>query len=178
MSEADTNRQDDADGTTATGASHRRWSEVAFVLVLLATIVSVFVQALSLPIFLPDETIGPGFFPIVLSVLMIVLVGGHAAYLAIARPMKTAAAERSDPNGAIVTARQLMLVGLVVLALAVGDLIGLLAITGIVLLAGLVLVERVPLRAALIFTLNTLLCVYLVFDLWLGMNVGLRDLFG
>ena len=156
------------------GKPRRPLGEIAFALALLAFILSIFVQALQLPILQDDGTIGPGFFPVCLSVLMIAMVGAFVVFTVRAKQPQPAAKQGDEP---VITRDQLMMVGLLVVTTLLGAYVGLLAVAGILLLAGLVFIERVGWRAAILFTLGTLIGVYLVFDFWLGMDVGLRGLF-
>lgn len=152
--------------------------ELVFALVIMLMVISIFIQALTLPFFQPDGTIGPGFFPVSLSAFVLAIIAGHMIYLRAAALARTRSqADDSVGPGGIVTLDQFILTGLILLAVLIGDRIGLLAASGMVLVAGLLFVERVGLRASLLFTLGTLAGVYLIFDLWLGMNVGLRALF-
>ncbi|WEX10769.1 tripartite tricarboxylate transporter TctB family protein [Chelativorans sp. AA-79] len=151
--------------------------ELVFALVIMLIVVSIFIQGLALPLFQPDGTIGPGFFPVSLSVIVLAIVAGHTIYLGAALARRRSQRDDSAIPGGIVTHDQFILTGLILLAVLIGDRIGLLAASGMVLLAGLLFIERVGLRASVLFTLGTLASVYLIFDLWLGMNVGLRALF-
>jgi len=163
-----------ADEAKAAGGARRPVGEIVFALALLALILSVFVQALPLSIVQDDGTVGPGLFPMVLSVLMIAMVGGFLVSLFVRAGPAVQEKQAGEP---VVTRDQLMMVGLLVLATLVGGYVGLLAVAGVLLLAGLVFIERVGWRSAILFTLGTLVGVYLVFDFWLGMDVGLRGLF-
>jgi len=171
MAERDT-APDDA---KAAGTARRPVGEIAFALALLALILTVFVQALPLSILQSDGTVGPGLFPMVLSVLMMAMVGAFLVFTIWTKQPRPAAKEEGADEP-IVTRDQLMMVGLLVLATLLGGYVGLLAVAGVLLLAGLVFIERVGWRAGILFTLGTLVGVYLVFDFWLGMDVGLRGL--
>jgi len=173
----DATRDNNPNEAEAAGNARRPVGELIFAFVLMLAILSIFVQALPLPLFQSDGTVGPGFFPVSLSILMIVLVGAYIVFLALGSRRSQPRDTRQEPTEAVVTGDQFVLAGLLVLGILVGNYIGLLAVTGIVLLAGLVFVERVGWRAGILFTLGTLIGVYLVFDLWLGMDVGLRGLF-
>lgn len=170
-------RETAPDDAGAAGNARRPVGEIVFALALLAFILSIFVQALRLPILQDDGTIGPGFFPISLSVLMIAMVGAFLVFLTIRAKQPQPTAKQDGADEPVVTRDQLMMVGLLVLTTLLGGYVGLLAVAGVLLLAGLVFIERVGWRAGILFTLGTLVGVYLVFDFWLGMDVGLRGLF-
>lgn len=170
----DGNAKDDAAGT-----GQPLVGEFVFALVLMLGIATVLFQGLQLPFFQPDGAIGAAFFPVTLSLLMMAVIGGYMARLGFAwlRQRRTSAVAKPIGGDPLVTRDQFILCGLIVLSVIVGGYIGLLATSGLVLAAGLLVIERVGLRAAILFTIGTLVCIYLIFDLWLGMNVGLRGLF-
>lgn len=166
-----------ADAGEAADAARPLAGEFAFAIALVLLVVSVLVQALELPFFQPDGSIGSAFFPVSISLFVLALLGGYLVFLVVSmarsRPRRAATVPAYDQ---VAIRDQLVLSGLIVFTVLVGDRIGLSAAIGILLLTGLLSIERVGLRASLLFTLGTLVSVYLIFGLWLGMDVGLRGL--
>lgn len=153
------------------------WGELAFAGFLFLLVGSVFWQALKLPFVEPGGAIASGFFPISLTVIVMALIAVYGLVLVgrlVASSGVKAKASTEDP---VVSRDQLVLLGLIVVAVLVGDEIGLFAVSGLLLFSGLLLIERAGLRRSLVFTLGTLVSIYLIFHLWLGMNIGLRLLF-
>jgi len=167
-------------GEAAEAASQLQ-GELAFAIFLLLLVGSVFWQALTLPFIEPGGAIGSGFFPISLAVIVMLLIIFHGVFgmvkLIRMRKEQRASGTKSTQKTSGINRDQLVLLGLIILAVLVGDRIGLFATAGMVLLFGLLFIERVGLRASLLFTLGTLVAIYLIFDFWLGMKIGLSQLF-
>ena len=143
--------------------------ELAFVLVLAVGVAAMAWQALSLPLFGPDGAVGPGFFPIPLTLL---LLAGLVVYaVSLAQRLRSATGlARSSP---VFDRPQMIAIALVVVVTLIGGFIGLYAAVALILVAGLFLVDRLTIRESLLFAIGALIVFYLTFDLWLGQNIGL-----
>lgn len=143
--------------------------ELVFVLALAIGTAAMAWQAISLPIFAADGTVGPGFFPIPLT---LILLAGLALYaVSLIRRLHTFAPREGDT--AVFDRPQLIAIGLVVVVTLIGGLIGLYAAVALILVVGLFLVDRLTIRESLLFAIGALIVFYLTFDLWLGQNIGL-----
>jgi len=152
-------------------------AELGFILCLAALAAAVAWQALTLPVFAPDGTVGPGFFPIPLSLLL--LVGSLLYAVALLRRLRHSQGESGKDlaRPPLLNARQIAALGLLALAALLGSTLGLFATVGLLLLFGLLSVERLRLLESAAFTLGALIVFYLVFDAALGMNIGLNGMF-
>lgn len=148
--------------------------ELAFVVGLALIAAAICWQALSLPTFGFDGAVGPGFFPIPISLAVLAGLVVHAVMLArklVRQPRK--AGPKTQP---VFDARQLTVIGILAVSVVIGDFIGLFAVMGLILVVGLLSVERLKPVETAAFTIGTLLVLYLIFDAWLGMNIGLNGL--
>lgn len=150
--------------------------EIAFVLGLAVLTGAICWQALALPILAADGTVGPGLFPIPISLglfagLAIYAVSLGRRRLGVRRTTRTAA---SHPP--VFDVRQIVILVLLAGAALAGSTIGLFATVGLMLLIGLLTVERLKPLEAIGFTIGALVFLYLVFDVWLHMNIGLNGI--
>jgi hypothetical protein len=150
--------------------------EIAFVLGLIALIGAICWQALSLPIFAVDGTVGPGLFPIPIS---FGLLAGLIVYVfAIGGKLLSARQDIRAPasHPPVFDLRQVAILLLVAGAVLAGSTIGLFATVGLLLLIGLLTVEGLKPLETVGFTIGALIVFYLIFDAWLHMNIGLNDI--
>ena len=150
--------------------------ELAFVLGLAALTVTIGWQALMLPVFNADGTVGPGFFPIPISLALSIGLGLYALVLARRLMSLRQSAREPDSHPPVFNARQMAILVLLTGAVLAGSTIGLFATVGLLLLTGLLTVERLKAREAIAFTIGALIVFYLVFDVWLHMNIGLSGI--
>jgi hypothetical protein len=146
--------------------------ELGFTLALAAVVAAICWQALSLPLFASDGTVGPGFFPVPLSCL---LLGGllmHAVKLW--GIWRREIGVKAEP---LFVGVQYIAFGLLVGAALIGSAAGLAVAITLLLVGGLIFIERCSLLESLTFSVVFLLSFYLVFDRWLGQNIGLNGLF-
>lgn len=144
-------------------------AELIFAVVLLIGAGSLLVQATTLPFFSEDGTIGPGFFATSLSALVVAALIGYVAMILHAGARN---GWQPDATERLVSVAQAELVGLIIAAMILGPWIGIVGAVGIVLLVGLLVVDRVrPLQAVLV-TLGTLAVIVVVFGVWLRMDLG------
>ena len=162
------------------GAGHAARSsgvELAFLGLLGLLVLSFIWQLWSLSAF-QGGSIGPGFYPLSLAVLLLALVLVRAIRVVVTMPKRSATLEGGAvAPGGMVIRDQILLVALIVVGVLIGYWSGLFVTVGLFLVAGLLSIERVGLRRALTFAAGALVAVYLIFDFWLGMNVGLKGLF-
>lgn len=143
-------------------------NERRFGIVLLVLVVSLAVQAVTLPFVEADNgTIGAGMFPSILSLGLIV---GLLVY--IVRLSVRIARDKSDTAPSRVIVRnQVIFLAAVVLAIVMGGLAGLLVSSAVVLLVSFVLLERLSWQRSILVTGATVLLAHLVFDVALGLNL-------
>jgi hypothetical protein len=145
-------------------------AELVFAVALLIFAGSLLAQAFALPFLSDDGTIGAGFFPISLGVLVVIEL---VAYIAMVVRWGIRDGWRGDPDARLVSMSQALLLGIVVLGMALGEWIGIIGVVALILYAGLLLVDRArPVRAVLVAT-GTLIVIVLIFDIGLGLNLGL-----
>lgn len=146
-------------------------AELVFDAVLVVVVGALLAQALALP-FLEDATVGSGLLPVTFGVLLLALLLARVAV--VLRAVRT---ERPAAGPPVVVPRQLLLVGVAVASAVLCALVGVLAAVGVLLVTGLLAVDRVRPRAAVVVTAGTLLISYLLFDVWLRMDLGPSGLF-
>lgn len=165
------------DAGGAASAARARIVELVFVAGLVVFVLTLAWQFLDLRVFTPDGSVGSGFYPLGLAVVLLVLLAIRLMRVAARLVTKAPPAEDDEADSGRITREQILLAALVIAAIIIGTWAGLFAVVGLFLVVALLTLERVGLRAAVLFTLGTLVPVYLIFDLWLGMNVGLNGLF-
>jgi hypothetical protein len=146
-------------------------AELVFDAVLVVAVGALLVQAFALP-FLEDATIGSGFLPVTFGVVLLVLLLARIAV--VLRALRTEHATAGSP---VVVSRQLLLIGVTAASAVLCALVGVLPAVGVLLAAALLAVDRVRPQAALVVTAGTLLIAYLLFDVWLRMDLGPSGLF-
>lgn len=171
MTEATTPDAGDARKDEGAAPPRSTRTELAFLGVLSLVLASFLWQILSLRMF-AHGSVGAGFYPLCVVSILIGLV-----LLRAVRLIPGLRERRGAGQVGAITARQAVLAALVCGAIAVGTFSSLIVSLALFLLSGLLAIERVGLRRALLFTLGSLIAVYLIFDLWLGMNIGLNGLF-
>lgn len=129
-------------------------------------------QAFELPMFATDGTVGPGFFPVPLSLMFLAGLLFHGAQLG--RLWRRAHVQTVE---SLFVRSQYIAIVLMVLAAIIGSIAGLtIAVIGL-LFGGLMSIERLCVRESLVFSAGFLSLFYLVFDRWLGQNIGLNGIF-
>lgn len=146
-------------------------AELVFDAVLVVAVGALVGQAFALPL-VEEETVGSGFLPVTFGGALLVLLLARVAV--VLRALRT---ERATAASPVVVPRQPLLVGATVVSAVLCAVAGVLVAVGVLLVAGLLAVDRVRPRAALAVTAATLLIAYLLFDVWLRMDLGPSGLF-
>ena len=145
--------------------------ELCFTVLLAILVAAIVWQASSLPTFGPDGTVGPGFFPIPLSLALLVGLAFHTVKL-----WKDLRRTTDRGAGGVFGIAQYFAVALVLLAAVIGSVSGLAIAIMLLLFGGLITIERLPVFESVVFTVVFLILFYFLFDLWLGQNIGLNGL--
>jgi hypothetical protein len=140
-------------------------TEMVFAVVFLVLALLLFQQSMELSFILETGVIGAGFFPRLLTIILIVLTGFYLLNLIL---------KRNKGNGKEslqkqVIWKQVYLAGAVVLVVFLGEILGLLVTIGLFLLVTLVIIEKLTLIKSAVISLSAVICIYLIFDVWLRM---------
>lgn len=138
-------------------------TERGFAIVLAVLMIPIIAQAVTLD-FLPEGGIGAGFFPLVLSIVTLVLVLGYLLSVTMRRD-PAAPADRSGLR------QQAILLGALVLAVLLGPYLGLLVTMVGFLLLTLIVLEGMSWLRSIAFSAGATVFMYLVFHVTFGVNL-------
>ncbi len=116
---------------------------------------------------------GAGFFPRILIIILIALI----IYYLVELILKRKRYPQKEPVLKSTVWKQCFLIGVLAVSLWVGDDLGLVVTIGLFLLVTLVMVEKLSWVRAAIFSAAAMVCIYFIFDVWLGINLP-KGIFG
>lgn len=140
-------------------------SEIKFGITFFIIIFSLFLQSIKLPFIQENGAIGAGFFPIIFTVLTMILM---IIYLGALIMKKEKYVKKENNKNVILT--QFYLAIILTLSMVIAIYFGLLAMIGLFLLISFVLIEKLSWKKSIIFSVITTACIFVIFDIWLGLN--------
>jgi hypothetical protein len=149
-------------------------SEVIFAFALFVIVLLFFLQSLMLPLLSEDGLLAPGFLPFLLTLILLVLMVCYIVKIIIYYK-KNIRVNKSSSKSKI--KQQVFLLGAMGLSVYVAKYLGLLVALTFFLLITLVFIEKLSWARSTIFSLSLMICVYLIFDVWLGIRLP-KGIFG
>lgn len=141
-------------------------AELRFSFLFLIIVLSLLFQSLKVPIINEGGEIGAGFFPLLISVIILILLFVYIVTLFIKRKDSK---ETKVTLGAFIN--QLYLILALIISIIVAKYLGLLITMGIFLIVTFVLIEKLSWKKSIIFSVISMISIYVIFDIWLGLNL-------
>ncbi|GAB7058241.1 MULTISPECIES: tripartite tricarboxylate transporter TctB family protein [unclassified Paenibacillus] len=141
--------------------------EIIFGTSLLILMLVFFVQSMKLPFLIKNGLMGAGFFPRILIIILIVLI----IYYLVELILKRRRYPQKEPVLKSTVWQQCFLMVMMAVSLWAGDYLGMELTIGLFLLVTLVMVEKLSWVRAAIFSAAATVCIYFIFDVWLGLNL-------
>lgn len=141
-------------------------AELRFSFLFLIIVLSLLFQSLKVPIINEGGEIGAGFFPLLISVIILILLFVYILTLFI---KKKDSKETKVTLGAFIN--QLYLILALIISIIVAKYLGLLITMGIFLIVTFVLIEKLSWKKSIIFSVISMISIYVIFDIWLGLNL-------
>ena len=136
-----------------------------FPIFLMLSITVLLIQSLKLDIFTNSGVIGPGFLPLVLSILIIVIL--IIEVLVIIKKKESNPHQAHNKKGL----RQVIFVISIILTLILIKFFGMLISLGLFIFITLLTLEKRSLMNSILFSLISLLVIYIIFDRFLGVSL-------
>lgn len=141
--------------------------QIVFSIVLLITVLSLFIEALNLKLFLPNGAFASGFFPISVSiVIMVLIIPSLRLHNFKLRAIK---AKLSSTKEAL--KMQVLLIVSLFTSILLTKYLGMLISLGLFLLITSVVIERLTWKRSFIFSVASIVCIYLIFQVWLNFEL-------
>lgn len=118
--------------------------------------------------FFSGGTIGPGLMPQMISILLLILILAQAVVV-----MKGKKEEKDPVTQGSTFKKHILLIALIICTLLFAEKIGLLLSLGILIFLASFFIEKLSLIKTIVFTLVTMIMLYLIFVQWLGINLPL-----
>lgn len=141
-------------------------AELRFSFLFLIIVLLLLFQSLKVPIINEGGEIGAGFFPLLISVIILILLFVYIVTLFI---KKKDSKETKVTLGAFIN--QLYLILALIISIIVAKYLGLLITMGIFLIVTFVLIEKLSWKKSIIFSVISMISIYVIFDIWLGLNL-------
>lgn len=141
-------------------------AELRFSFLFLIIVLLLLFQSLKVPIINEGGEIGAGFFPLLISVIILILLFVYILTLFI---KKKDSKETKVTLGAFIN--QLYLILALIFSIIVAKYLGLLITMGIFLIVTFVLIEKLSWKKSIIFSVISMISIYVIFDIWLGLNL-------
>lgn len=142
--------------------------EISFCIAFLILVFSLFIQSLELTFMLPNGLISSGFFPTILSIIIMVLLVLYILELLIKRKKGQQSKETFSKE---VVWKQIFVIAAMSFSLWLVQVLGMIFTIGLFLMSALVLVENMKWFRSAVFSVGSMLCIYLIFVVWLGMRI-------
>ncbi|MBD1381785.1 tripartite tricarboxylate transporter TctB family protein [Metabacillus arenae] len=150
--------------------------ELIFAMFFFLFIFLFFLQSMTLPFMLPNGLLASGFFPRILTVLILLLTLCYIVSL-IRKMKKEKPVQEKKVNPRSIVSKQLFLVVAMALAIFLGEYLGVTVTTGLFLLVTLVFIEKLSWLRSAIFSISTSVSIYLIFEFALNLNLP-KGIFG
>ena len=149
-------------------------AEIIFASFFLVLVFLFFLQSLGLNFLLSNGIIASGFFPRILTILLIVLLIIYIISLILKR--KQYQPQKTSSRTAVW--RQCILIGTMIASIWLGKYLGVFLATGILLIVTLVFVQKLSWVRSAIFSVITTIFLYILFQHMLGLNISNGIIFG